>query len=703
MKKAIRSFIFTALSFLTLSLTSTQANGTSTGLDPTSEDTIPKAPLSLQLKPTIGLGTGMFTFYGDLSNNHHSYHPTVSRVGYDLSVSNPLTDYLDLSFYALFGRVGANERSISRNLNFEARITTGGMRLSYNFDHFLKEDRVVSPFISVGIESFEFLAKTDRYDKNGNMYHYWSDGSIRNMDENDPNAEQAIEIYRDYTYESDLRELNLDGFGKYSERSWAFPVAAGASFHISDKVDFKVGTSMHFTLTDLVDNITSESLGNRAGNSGNDKFLFTSFSINYNLQLGDKKATPISPNDFPHNPDFAGLLFADEDQDGTDDFIDECPGTPAGVEVNKKGCPLDDDEDGVANYLDLELNTAKGVAVDKDGVTLSDDYFAGQQNRFSDSTGQFADYIEIRTVTHSDTLYSTTLADNSYPTDESTNAYLLSLKNLNTELDENGEIKYRVGPYEEIGPALRTKSELEEHGFDAKVTAKHKNRELTDEEIKDVIENLDTAALAEDHTNLKETIPYDEEDEATFRVQIGAFSQDLSPDVFTGVPDLVYVEHDGLTKYMTGAFSDFASAAERKVEMLSQGYDGAFIVIYKNGERFIPVPEGDSITLQSYSAVNNPDKVMPVNKELITFRVQLGSFDNEVPVEMLDMFIELGNVEAKRSKGETKYILGSYESHEAAQKAMKEFKAQGITDAIVVGDFNGEIISAEQTIELLEQ
>ena len=37
--------------------------------------------------------------------------------------------------------------------------------------------------------------------------------------------------------------------------------------------------------------------------------------------------------------------------DGVADDADKCANTPAGVQVDADGCPLDDDKDGVANYL----------------------------------------------------------------------------------------------------------------------------------------------------------------------------------------------------------------------------------------------------------------------------------------------------------------------------------------------------------------
>jgi OOP family OmpA-OmpF porin len=63
----------------------------------------------------------------------------------------------------------------------------------------------------------------------------------------------------------------------------------------------------------------------------------------------------------------------DSDGDGVYDHLDKCPGTPAGVKVDKDGCPLDTDGDGVPDYLDKCPGTPAGVKVDKDGCPLDTD------------------------------------------------------------------------------------------------------------------------------------------------------------------------------------------------------------------------------------------------------------------------------------------------------------------------------------------
>ena len=66
----------------------------------------------------------------------------------------------------------------------------------------------------------------------------------------------------------------------------------------------------------------------------------------------------------------------DADMDGVSDKKDKCPDTPAGVQVDEKGCPIDTDGDGIADYQD-DCPTVAGLAAlkgcpDKDGDGIAD-------------------------------------------------------------------------------------------------------------------------------------------------------------------------------------------------------------------------------------------------------------------------------------------------------------------------------------------
>ena len=68
----------------------------------------------------------------------------------------------------------------------------------------------------------------------------------------------------------------------------------------------------------------------------------------------------------------------DSDGDGVPDYMDACPDTPKNVEVNELGCPSDEDNDGVPDYLDGCPGTPEGVTVNELGcwvVVIDNVYF----------------------------------------------------------------------------------------------------------------------------------------------------------------------------------------------------------------------------------------------------------------------------------------------------------------------------------------
>jgi OOP family OmpA-OmpF porin len=64
----------------------------------------------------------------------------------------------------------------------------------------------------------------------------------------------------------------------------------------------------------------------------------------------------------------------DSDHDGVADTADQCPNTPAGAEVDARGCELDADRDGVVDRLDKCPNTPAGAVVDARGCELDSDH-----------------------------------------------------------------------------------------------------------------------------------------------------------------------------------------------------------------------------------------------------------------------------------------------------------------------------------------
>ncbi|MBL4587403.1 MAG: hypothetical protein JKX84_10165, partial [Flavobacteriales bacterium] len=321
----------------------------------------------------IGVGAGVFTFFGDVKDNK-KINAFTSTYGMEFLASANLSRYFDIDLSIIYGRIGINERTPERNLNFRTEMFVGSAGISYNFNHLYKKPGIVQPFIGVGIAFINFDSKSDLYDANGTRYNYWSDGSIRGLAESDPLADRESTpiLQRDYTYETDLRDENLDGLGKYDQFTFSIPVNAGVDFKMGRRVSAKLSVGFYYTFTDLIDDISDKGEGTRVGNSQNDMFLFSSASISYSIGVG-KLNTKSTKSKYFEDQDFYALYIADTDEDGVNDFDDKCAMTPQGVKVDEFGCALDTDQDVIADYRDNEKATALGNVVNLEGVTLTDE------------------------------------------------------------------------------------------------------------------------------------------------------------------------------------------------------------------------------------------------------------------------------------------------------------------------------------------
>jgi hypothetical protein len=323
------------------------------------------------LAPRIGIGAGVFTFFGDVNDNNYQ-HIFTSTYGIQVEGSANLSRYFDINLTAIYGNITINERSTTRNLNFKSETFIGSASVSYNFNHLYKKPGIIQPFIGFGVSFINFDSKSDMFDANGNRYFYWDDGSIMSLDQNDPNSEQAVALQRDYSYETDLRDENIDGLGKYDQFTFSLPVTAGLDFKMGKRLSAKLSAGFYYTFTDLIDDISDVGVDERAGNSRNDMFLFTSMSVSYSIGVGSSY-TKTQKDNYYEEVDFYAMQMADSDEDGVNDFEDKCAQTPTGVKVDQNGCPVDSDLDVIADYRDKEDSTKLESVVDLDGVTLTDE------------------------------------------------------------------------------------------------------------------------------------------------------------------------------------------------------------------------------------------------------------------------------------------------------------------------------------------
>jgi len=706
-----------------------------------------------KLKPKVSLGAGRLGFYGDLYQKQFQ-SPLTARPAFDLNVSQRLTRYLQLNFNVLFGKLGANEHLNNRQENFQSEIRAGGVNLLYDFGNFIPDRFSVRPFISAGIVGFEFLSKTDLKDANGNTYYYWSDGSIKDKPEGGPDAQFAVDLKRDYVYETDVRERNADGFGKYRESAIAFPIGAGFVAKVTDRIDLKLNFQFFISNTDYIDGITNKSLNSRVGDKKRDNFTYTSFALQYDLitkPLAKKKLQDTLNETF-----WLAMDAQDSDGDKVPDMQDDCHGTPEGVPVDAKGCPLDDDKDGIPNYRDDELATLAGTPVNERGVGQTPEYWQAWYNQFNnDSVGTdveeeiVGNYFKLDSkapkIKKKKEIYTVELARylGSIPSDEL--AFLLSIGDIKSiTLEDGTTVVYTAGEYDKVVTAMKRRDEFRKEGNKdagvSKIVGKNVIRIPEDElaallkkEQEDELKvstvgtgttaagtgttsigtgttsvgtgtaaTTATSAVTATTTGAEETFS---KSDIVYRVQLGAFKNKISTSVFnTSAGVLELKTGESVYRYVTKGFKTIEEAAAVRADLVIQGYSDAFVTAYKEGKR-IPMSQTKATVDKSYKEDLNEEKIFSsVDKKLVAFKVQLGSNKRPAQEKMMDERVkDLKGIEKQAtSSGSIRYTAGKFTSMDAAEKYRKELEDKGFSDAFIIATFRDEVISIQEAAELLK-
>ena len=518
---------------------------------------------------------------------------------------------------------------------------------------------------------------------------------------------------------------------------------------------------MHFTFTDYIDGITQNSVGIRAGNSKNDKFMMSSVSVHYDFYT-KKKGVEEKYDEPITSDDLLTMDYADSDSDGVVDTKDNCPGTPRGVEVDVHGCPLDDDMDGVPNYLDKERNTPKGAIVDENGVQMSDSLIAYRYNVFMDSTGAFA---KVEVHEHNGKSYYNSFYQKDYMVSVGTfkkalpaevMTKILSINDVSGNVLDDSTAMYTVGKYTNALDAEKRKQQLINSFPDANVVFKQKgvfqdapvfksNAASTSKENITTAENKKdnkVAANTDNRESVKATTVNDnkktkkkskkenKKDTSTvketvkeknkvstesintsgivYRVQLGAFHKRLPKSTAWAIGDLIEIKtEDGVYKYTTGSFIKYTDAVNHKEEMMQRGYKDAFITAYKDGKR-ISLADAGAVNLKSAEVKekqSNTETTSTIDKKNITFKIQLGKFKNQVPADKLDLLTRIKDIKGETADdGATRYVVGSFTDYKQAQDFKNEIsKMYGLTDAFIIAYNNSDIIPVKQALEIINK
>lgn len=307
-------------------------------------------------KPSLTIGISAIKFTGDVGKETDVNPLLDTRFGYYLAVEQRFGKILGVSLGGMYGKMAGTNNRKNSHLNFESTIIQGELLLTANFDKVMKNDPSVSPFLNVGVGYMMFDPYGD-LKKGDSLYHYWTDGSIRNQPETPLTQTTAGIIKRDYTYETQLK----DSATNYSRATLVFPLGGGLNFHIGERWVASIGANYVLCMSDYLDNYKK---------GGNDSYVQANVGIQYEFRKKTKDANAV---------DFYAVDHLDADGDGVGDDKDRCLGTPKGVLVDSHGCPFDTDEDGVPDYMDKEPKSKKGAKVDGFGMTINEDEMARHQ------------------------------------------------------------------------------------------------------------------------------------------------------------------------------------------------------------------------------------------------------------------------------------------------------------------------------------
>jgi len=662
-------------------------------------------------KPMVSIGIGSLSFLGDIGDSVDGKlkrYPFQSLVPtYTLRLVNPINEFLDLSFYVMFGRTSIKENEprplISNPLIFNTEIRSGGVTVNYNFGQLLKKDHIVEPYIHLGLESIEYLSTIDTVTTSGK-----------------PNFTTDI----DFLSPDDTK--NKVAFG--------IPLEIGAHVHVGNKIKFRVGTAMHFTSSNLIDGI-NENGTNYIGSKRNDNLLFTHIAIVYDFNSEKKKPYDPMMDDVAMN-----LLLQDtidSDEDGIVDHVDFCAKTPPNTMVDLYGCPLDDDLDGVINSFDLELLSMEGAIVNDQGSTMNDEDFLLAYKIYRDSIGEYSEW---------DTIYNKSFngpmkIDEVISKKEKAEAEIKPKKDLfvvvgsdeegvsSEELweklsDKDFQVKesgdstvYVLGGYNEEELSNKIK-ELEQDSVDIQgVVEISENQEIVtiqEEEVNEIInsESKEEKKIKPNKTSKnisKDVVPLitpPNDDSPVLRVQIGAFNRRMKKSVFNGMPNVVGIKgDDGLYRFYSGSFTDKFKAAQHKVDLTLSGYNDAFIVAFQKGKR-ISLKEAGFDVKKNFTEnleVSTTLSGNQINPEKVRFKIQVGAFKEKISESILESYRKLGNVKAVSNlqQGYTKYYMGDFMDYENALKYRKILVENGLIDCFIVGEFQSNIITSKQARDLL--
>jgi hypothetical protein len=284
--------------------------------------------------PGIIIGTGATLYSGSFSSNEAIKTVKTSIGNFHIDYFHPITAAFILKVGFLKTQFNYWDKA---EFDVRAKISSFNLSANYRFDNgkVIKKKLGFSPYLGLGVGFFSVKAFADNYSEDGDSYFYWSDGIVRNSDEETSTVTVADTIYRDYVYETNVTDSLLLNYGLQSF------VELGIAMKFTPNLTGQISYKYLLLLNDVMIGVSEIGASDRYGY----------FSVGIGFNFGGIKKSEDQKHLIEQSNELGAL---DEDNDGVVDLLDKCAHSSSKSKVDKQGCPIDTDKDGVADFEDVE-------------------------------------------------------------------------------------------------------------------------------------------------------------------------------------------------------------------------------------------------------------------------------------------------------------------------------------------------------------
>lgn len=176
-----------------------------------------------------------------------------------------------------------------------------------------------------------------------------------------------------------------------------------------------------------------------------------------------------------------------------------------------------------------------------------------------------------------------------------------------------------------------------------------------------------------------------------YGVQVGAYIKPRFAKDFKDLKNVeVYIDNNGVFRYVIGRFV-YRSQAEKLLDYVKEvGYKDAFIADINSTDNFE----------EEVVRVNNQSIKREIKGD-IEFRVQIGAFKEDIPEDIMRIYLQFDDIQENIQKDLTILTLGEYNDYDIAKAFCANIREMGVPDAFVVAYNQGRKITIEEASNYL--